>query len=179
MLADHCVLISTDPSHLKFSYDPKTAIMLSHSQYDKPLKDCLLELWHKITAKGWLDIESAWKLNYLLKTGGPHWFTTVLVEDLLSAIYQDDLNKQTELLRAVLHIDIEQTTVALLLHVVPKYLQYRSMRDHLTDPHGTALAKLVVGCLFTVLSTSKEASKVEGKNDFLIDFFYFPMSKQI
>ena len=43
-----------------------------------------------------------------------------------------------------MHLDIEQTTLALLLHVMPKYLQYKQHRQHLTDPQGSALAKLLV-----------------------------------
>ena len=77
------------------------------------------------------------------------------IESLLHVTYQDELNKQTELLRSVMHLDIEQTTLALLLNVMPKYLQYKQHRETLTDPHGAALAKLLVGCMFTVLSLNR------------------------
>ena len=33
----------------------------------------------------------------------------------------------------------------------PGYLQHAHKRDRLTDPHGTAFAKLLVACLYSVL----------------------------
>ena len=124
------------------SYDSHTAQMLTSSQINEPLEDSLIDLWKKICAKGFVEIESAWKLQYLYKAGGAHWFTSVLVKSLLKVSYQDDLNKQTELLKAILHIEIEKTTLALLQYVVPQYLQCKTNREFLTDPRGAALAKV-------------------------------------
>ena len=124
------------------SYDSHTAQMLNASQINEPLEDSLIDLWKTICAKGFVEIESAWKLHYLYKAGGAHWFTSVLVKSLLKVSYQDDLHKQTELLKAILHIEIEQTTLALLQHVIPQYLQCRTNREFLTDPRGGALAKV-------------------------------------
>ena len=81
---------------------------------------------------------------YNFFTGGSFWMISVLIESLLHVTYQDDLAKKTETLRSIMHLDIEQTTLALLLHVMPKYLQYKQHRQHLTDPQGSALAKLLV-----------------------------------
>ena len=124
------------------SYDSHTAQMLTASEINEPLEDSLIDLWQKICAKGFVEIESAWKLQFLYKAGGAHWLTSVLVKTLLKVSYQDDLHKQTELLRAILHIDIEQTTLALLQHVIPQYLQCKTNREFLTDPRGAALAKV-------------------------------------
>ena len=77
---------------------------------------------------------------------------SVLIESLLHVTYQDDLAKKTETLRSIMHLDIEQTTLALLLHVMPKYLQYKQHRQHLTDPQGSALAKLLVSLLFLLFT---------------------------
>ena len=44
---------------------------------------------------------------------------------------------------------------------MPKYLQYKQHRESLTDPHGSALAKLLVGCMFTVLSLNTKQRKSE------------------
>ena len=126
------------------SYDSHTAQMLTPSEINEPLEDSLIDLWQKICAKGFVEIESAWKLQFLYKAGGAHWLTSVLVKTLLKVSYQDDLHKQTELLRAILHIDIEQTTLALLQHVIPQYLQCKTNREFLTDPRGAALAKVCI-----------------------------------
>lgn len=140
------------------SYDCKTAQMLSQSQMNEPLEESLCKVWSKICAKSYVDIETAWQLKFLYKAGGSHWFASVLVKSLMNVSYQDDLNKQTELLRAIFHIDIEQTTLSLLQHVIPQYLQCKTNREMLTDPRGTALAKLTVACLFVVLSDKKDPS---------------------
>ena len=124
------------------SYDSHTAQMLTASQINEPLEESLIDLWQKICAKGFVEIESAWKLNFLYKAGGAHWLTSVLIKSLLKVSYQDDLNKQVELLKAILHIEIEQTTLALLQHVIPQYLQCKTNREFLTDPRGAALAKV-------------------------------------
>ena len=139
------------------TYDAKSVSMLDEAQMNEPLEETLLDLWTKINQKGFIDIQAAWKLKYLYKSGGSHWFTSVLIKALLNITYQDDLNKQTELLRAVFHINIEQTTSALLQHVVPQYLQSKG-REWLTDPRGTALAKLLIGCLYTAMSYKKETA---------------------
>lgn len=138
------------------SYDCKTAQMLNPAQTSEPLEESLCRVWSKICAKSYVDIETAWQLRFLYKAGGAHWFASVLVKSLMNVSYQDDLNKQTELLRAIFHIDIEQTTLSLLQHVIPQYLQCKTNREMLTDPRGTALAKLTVGCLFIVLSDKKD-----------------------
>ena len=116
--------------------------MLTASQINEPLEESLIDLWQKICAKGFVEIESAWKLHFLYKAGGAHWLTSVLIKSLLKVSYQDDLNKQTELLKAILHIEIEKTTLALLQYVVPQYLQCKTNREFLTDPRGAALAKV-------------------------------------
>ena len=67
-----------------------------------------------------------WKLHSLLKTGGPNWFTSCLVEELLSVVYQTDIDKLTELLLAIFYVDIEQCTLALLLHVIPGVTSFSS-----------------------------------------------------
>ena len=145
------------------SYDSKTARMLTQTELNEPLEATLLNLWDKICAKGYVEIESACQLNYLYKAGGAHWLTSVLIKALMNVSYQDDLAKQTELMKAIFHIDIEQTTLALLLYVIPQYLQCKKNREKLTDPRGSALAKLVVGCLFTILSAKKDSISSSGK----------------
>ena len=78
-----------------------------------------IDTWLDIGRRGCLSLDSTWKLHSLLKTGGPNWFTSCLVEELLSVVYQTDIDRLTELLLAIFYVDIEQCTLALLLHVIP------------------------------------------------------------
>ena len=77
--ANHPISVEND---LEFSYDPKVAPMFNTQQVDSSLQDVLLDVWNKICAKGFVDIESAWRLKYLYKTGGSFWFTSVLIGKL-------------------------------------------------------------------------------------------------
>ena len=85
---------------------------------EKCLKDILVTLWRNdVSRLGRLDIESVWKIRHLLAAGGPNWFTSILVDELLGAVYQLDLEKMTDLLVAVFHVDIEQCTLGKMINL--------------------------------------------------------------
>ena len=128
----------------------------------------LLDVWrNQISRMGRLDIESAWKIRHLLAVGGSNWMTSVLVDELFNTVYHHELEKMTELLVAVFHVDIEQCTLSLLLHVAPTFLQYQHKRDRLTDPHGTAFAKVIVSCIYSVLNVAANsgAPRTQGNQN--------------
>ena len=136
---------------------------------EESLNSILLDLWrNKISRYGRLDIESTWKIRHLLTAGGANWMTSVLVDELLSTVYQTDLEKMTELLISIFHVDIEKCTLSLLLHVAPAFLQYPHKRDRLTDPHGNAFAQLMIGCIYSVLNAvanSRSSSMIRKKEN--------------
>ena len=47
----------------------------------------------------------------------------------------------------------------------PGFLQHGHKRDRLTDPHGTAFAKLLVACLYSVLLNVVANSSLAGSNE--------------
>ena len=77
---------------------------------DVPLKDSLKATWERIASvTGYtLDLPSLWSLHELYKVGGTKWFVESLLEELLSVVYQDDLDHLTDTLVAVLHLDLER-----------------------------------------------------------------------
>lgn len=115
------------------------------------LSIALKKEWVKVTTLGRLDISNVYNLLELYKTGGSVWFTSVLIDELFSIVYQDQLDKWCNLLVSIFHIDLEQCTLALLLRVIPGYLTCRNKKYRLTDPHGTTVAKVLVSCLYSVL----------------------------
>eukprot|EP00095_Tigriopus_kingsejongensis_P005678 maker-scaffold846_size89341-snap-gene-0.14 protein:Tk05678 transcript:maker-scaffold846_size89341-snap-gene-0.14-mRNA-1 annotation:"mediator of rna polymerase ii transcription subunit 24-like" len=117
----------------------------------QPLSAALKEEWDEIAALGRVNSGNVHKLVELYKAGGAVWFTSVLIEDIFSIVYEDQLDKRANLLVALFHIDLEQCTSALLLRVIPSYLTCRTKKYRLTDPHGNALAKVLVGCIYAVL----------------------------
>ena len=44
----------------------------------------------------------------MYRVGGTKWFVESLLEELLSVVYQDDLDHLTDTLVAVLHLDLER-----------------------------------------------------------------------
>ena len=136
------------------------------SQSANAIKEILSNLWREeISGKGMLSIDTVWKLHHLFKAGGATWFTSVLTEELLKVVYQTSLDKYTDFLVAIFHIDIEQCTIALLLEVLPSYLQCKQRRERLADPHGTALAKLLIGCVFSALAVTSPRSGPKRKTE--------------
>ena len=77
---------------------------------DVPLKDSLKATWERIASvAGYtLDLPSLWSLQELYRVGGTKWFVESLLEELLSVVYQDDLDHLTDTLVAVLHLDLER-----------------------------------------------------------------------
>lgn len=82
--------------------------------------ESLLATWTHVNNLGYLDMDSVWIFQDLFKICGAKWLVGILVKDLLSLVYVDEIQKKTEMLIAILHVELEECTLALLLHVVPK-----------------------------------------------------------
>ncbi|XP_059094945.1 mediator of RNA polymerase II transcription subunit 24-like isoform X1 [Tigriopus californicus] len=135
------------PQSASFKSQPPSLL----ANNSESLNIALKKEWIKITTLGRLEISNAYNLLELYKTGGAIWFTSVLIDELFSIVYQDQLDKWSNLLVSIFHIDLEQCTLALLLRVIPAYLTCRNKKYRLTDPHGTTVAKVLVSCLYSVL----------------------------
>ncbi|XP_040568441.1 mediator of RNA polymerase II transcription subunit 24 [Lepeophtheirus salmonis] len=123
------------------------------------LKDSLQNVWEKVSRSGWLDIDSVLKIKELYRIGGAQWLSECLIDELLKVVYQEDMDRLTELVISIFHVDLEQCTLSLLLHVVPGYLTSLEKSLRLTDPHGTLLAKVTVTSIFAILMGSDKKSK--------------------
>ena len=82
----------------------------------------LLATWTHVNNLGYLDTDCVWIFQDLFKICGAKWMVGVLVKDLLGLVYLDEIQKKTEMLIAVLHVELEECVLSLLLHVVPKYV---------------------------------------------------------
>lgn len=146
----------------KMQYDvhPPTAsktkvLSLSHSIISKqPIAEQLQDVWDDVKDRGWLHIESTHIFESLLNTGGPVWFVTNLVKEILRFRYQEDLDRAVDLAFALFHLNIEQCTQALLLQVLPQYLYNSQQSEELVEPQASVLAKLCVYCIYAALEFS-------------------------
>ena len=71
---------------------------------------------------------------------------------MVSTVYNEDVDKATELVFSMMHIDLVPCTLALLLHVLPKCLVGEGKEPILVHPGGKCLAKLTVDCLAASLN---------------------------
>lgn len=92
-----------------------------------PILEQLQPIWQGIYQRGWINIQATQVLESLLKTGGPFWFVSNLVEELLKIQYQEELDRSLDLIFAILHLDIENCTIDLINRVLPDYL-YSSLK---------------------------------------------------
>ncbi|XP_023336460.1 mediator of RNA polymerase II transcription subunit 24 isoform X2 [Eurytemora carolleeae] len=120
------------------------------------------KVWDGIWENQVLSISSTKEIARLHTTGGTHWFVHVLVEKITSQVYSHDVQRCTEMVFSMLHIDLAGNTLSLLLYLLPSILTGVSNKDVLCYPAGRALAKLTVSCLAALL-TSKPCSPYSGK----------------
>lgn len=146
----------------KLQYDlhppavPKTkSIMLSHRIISRqPILEQLQIVWEDIKSRGYLHIDATYTIESLLNTTGAVWFVTNLVKETLKFRYQEDLDRSVDIVLAMMHLDIEKCTAALLLHVLPEYLYNAKLSEELVEPQSSTLAKLSVYCIYAALEHS-------------------------
>uniref|UniRef100_A0A1A9WLL4 Mediator of RNA polymerase II transcription subunit 24 n=1 Tax=Glossina brevipalpis TaxID=37001 RepID=A0A1A9WLL4_9MUSC len=117
-----------------------------------PLMDQFQDVWRTVNENGWLPIRAAQILESLLHAGGPAWLTTRLLEEILKCKYIHDMMKTMDIVFAILHLDIELCTEALLTQVVPAMIQNRQGED-IDEPHLHVLARLCVYCIISAVET--------------------------
>ncbi|XP_011503452.1 PREDICTED: mediator of RNA polymerase II transcription subunit 24 [Ceratosolen solmsi marchali] len=144
----------------------KTKVLsVSHSIISKfPILEQLQQIWQGIYQRGWINIQATQSLESLLKTGGPLWFVSNLVKELLKIQYQEELDRSLDLIFAILHLDIENCTLDLINHVLPQYLYNSLQGKKLVEPQSSALAKLCVYCIFSTLEYNNNNNPQQVNN---------------
>ena len=125
------------------------------------LEEEMSAVWDSVWRRGRADISNTKELARLYRVGGPEWFVTVLVEKMLSQVYTDEVDRAGEIVFSMMHLDLVTTTLALLLHVLPRCLLGEGGETALVHPGGKCLAKLTVDCL--AASLSQRSSRPYGR----------------
>ncbi|KAH8361415.1 hypothetical protein KR084_001486 [Drosophila pseudotakahashii] len=120
--------------------------LISHS----PLIEQFREVWRTVIDAGHLPVRAAQSLESLLLAGGAAWLSTQLVEQLLACKYTRDMSRTMDVVFAVMHLDIEKTTEALLQYVVAPLILRRQGED-INEPQSLVLARLCVYCIISCL----------------------------
>ncbi|KAH7938066.1 hypothetical protein HPB49_019636 [Dermacentor silvarum] len=139
----------------KMMYDlhpPQHIQVISHSLTAKtPLWEVMDQVFSVAHSRGWIDWRAIHSLDTLMCVGGPQWFSDTLVRQALKHDHLEDLHRAIDLSFGLFHVDIEQCALALLTQVLPNYLLWETRQDFLTEPRGSALARLVVLSTFAAL----------------------------
>ncbi|KAI5644874.1 mediator of RNA polymerase II transcription subunit 24 [Phthorimaea operculella] len=120
----------------------------------QPILEHLQSVWEDIKSRGYLHIDATHVVESLLNTAGPVWFVNNLVKETLKYRYQEDLDRSVDVVLAMFHLDIENCTEALLLHVLPQYLYNTKLCEELVEPQSAVLAKLSVYSIYAALEHS-------------------------
>ncbi|EDW79003.1 uncharacterized protein Dwil_GK12010 [Drosophila willistoni] len=129
--------------------------LISHT----PLIDQFREVWRSVSDAGHLPVRAAQTLESLMLAGGAAWLATQLVEQLLTYKYTQDMAKAMDIVFAVMHLDIERSTEALLQFVVAP-LMIRRQGDDINEPQSLVLARLCVSCIISCLETRSSSACV-------------------
>ena len=122
----------------------------------------ITRVWDRTMQKGRLDIGDTRDIARLYNVGGAEWFVSVLVEKLVGMVYNEDVDRATELVFSMLHVDLVTNTLALVVHLLPRYLVGEGKEALLVHPGGKCLAKLTVDCM--AASLSMRNSQVYGQD---------------
>lgn len=87
-----------------------------------PLEDQFNDVWQSIAERGWLPIDATQILDSLLCICGPYWLVSKLVNEILRCKFATDMKKTMDIVFAIMHLNIEKCTVALLAEVIPMLL---------------------------------------------------------
>jgi len=118
---------------------------------DSCLSSRLADVWDRVWTNGRLDLVDTRRMAELFETGGAVWYVEVMVEKMVGMVYNTDMDKAVEVVFSLMHVDMAACMIALVVHVLPRYLATAGQEDRLAHPAGSALARLTVMVLSSAL----------------------------
>ncbi|XP_055534886.1 mediator of RNA polymerase II transcription subunit 24 isoform X2 [Wyeomyia smithii] len=128
-----------------------------------PLEEQFEEVWNNVVERGWLPIDSTLILENLLQSCGPFWLVDKLVQQIYGCKYVRDMRKTMDIVFAIMHLDIERCTVALLSQLVPMMLLNKLQISEIIDPFSRVLAKLCVYCIIATMEAPTSPTKKRSR----------------
>lgn len=98
-------------------YDSRSSSVESLNQ--TPLNELFNEQWKEITEKCWLPFDVAMNLEQLFKSCGAFWMMKNLVDKILSCKFIKEMETTMDISFAIMHLNIEACTEALLREILP------------------------------------------------------------
>lgn len=101
-------------------YDSRSSLdTLQSHMHQKPLNDLFNEQWKEINAHRWLPYDVAMNLEQLLKSCGAFWMMKNLIEQIMNCKFIKDMEQTMDIVFAIMHLNIEACTEALLREILP------------------------------------------------------------
>lgn len=138
-----------------------TQNLVSHT----PLIEQFKEVWKSVAQHGWVPVKAAQVLESLLQAGGPVWFISQLVKEVLKCKFNKDMVKTMDIVFAVMHLDIERNTLAMLERIVPLILFNKRANEEITESQSYILARLCVYCIISNLETRSTPMKKRSRSE--------------
>lgn len=108
-------------------YESRSAAdALQNHVNQKPLNDMFNEQWKEISDKRWLPYDVALNLEQLFKSCGAFWLMKNLVEQILKCKFIKEMETTMDIVFAIMHLNIEACTEALLREILPIMLLNRN-----------------------------------------------------
>jgi mediator of RNA polymerase II transcription subunit 24 len=85
----------------------------------KPLNALFCEQWKEIVNKSYMPFDIASNLEALLKSCGPYWLMNNLMEQMYQCKFIHDMEFTMDIVFAIMHLNIEACTEALLKEILP------------------------------------------------------------
>ncbi|XP_059614559.1 mediator of RNA polymerase II transcription subunit 24 [Phlebotomus argentipes] len=144
----------------------KMRMMLTHNLVSSsPLAENFGEVWKSVQERGWLPVDAAQTLESLMQSCGPLWLVTKLVQEIFACRHISDMLRVMDIAFAIMHLDIEQCTVALLEDLLPMLLLNKLQCVELMEPHSSVVARLCVCAILATLETPGRMKKKRSRTD--------------
>ncbi|XP_065086378.1 mediator of RNA polymerase II transcription subunit 24 [Ochlerotatus camptorhynchus] len=128
-----------------------------------PLEEQFEEVWKGLLERGWLPIDATLVLENLLQSCGPFWLVDKLVQQIFHCKYIREMNKTMDIVFAIMHLDMERCTIALLSQLVPMMLLNKLQISEIVDPFSRVFAKLCVYCIIATMEAPVTPTKKRSR----------------
>lgn len=100
--------------------EPKSSTdsLVRHAQ-QKPLEDLFNDQWKEISEKKYLPFDVAMNLEQLFNSCGAFWLMKNLVDQIFKCKFIKEMETTMDIVFAIMHLNIEQCTEALLKEILP------------------------------------------------------------
>lgn len=163
-------IMKNDELVLRFNYSQEIIQKVYESQLstntnNKPLKELFNDQWKEVVNKQWLPFDVAIGLEQQFKSCSAFWLMKNLVDEMLKSKSVKEMEATSDIIFAIMHLNIESCTEALLRRILPIMFSNKNESAKLTEPQSRILAKLCVYAILSTIETTETTRKRQREDD--------------